>query len=178
MPLPFYGDDWHLIDLVGRTVEGIGAAMLVSGPDEVQVVDGQSPLVHRLNLKQALRLPAESAVALAYLKYFTGVVWGDLGPFTIVESEGEAAALLDGNLGGEGIGAVSHSIVDGIGVYSAHVVYGGHLFKARFSAAETGKVDMLEDDEVLKGRSRLLFDRPLRVLPFNQHSGGLHDESL
>ncbi|MCU4180415.1 hypothetical protein [Bosea sp. BH3] len=165
LQLPFYGDDWNLIEVEARTVDGYGACAFIIGDGRFVPVTGSSPAIHDLNERLSPRLDADSVHQSAYLKFFTGVVWGASGPFNIVETAGEAATLL---LSTEALKVEplrSEPAEHGL-TWHANVIYGSQLSNAAFRIDASGKVEMLEDHELVTGQSRVAIRPPLRVVPF------------
>ncbi|MDQ6780104.1 MAG: hypothetical protein M3Z37_02985, partial [Candidatus Eremiobacteraeota bacterium] len=116
------------------------------------------------------RLLLDTAEAAAdYLRFFTGAVQGEEGPFTIAES---LAPLLERTIPGQdrpdpaslpAIEPVVMTLVPTTGTHMqasrwrarAIVHYGPALFRAQFEIESTGMVQMLDDEPVWDTRGRL-----------------------
>lgn len=167
LALPFYGEDWSLIELEGRAKGGPATASLVLGPASALLLDGASPPIHQLNADVGLSRMEEPQVALLYLKFFCAHVQGEEGPFAIVESQAQAATWLTGDTAGLPI----EPIVMGEDArsWAANVIYGRHLFRSHFELGPDGMVEMTDDDPLGEaGGPWLSFNPPLRIVPLGQ----------
>ena len=119
----------------------------------------------------------DAGLADAYLRFFTTAIRGEEGPFRIIESiedfepfeqivpaaRAQLPELLSPmkRLEGE----------DGCWVRQACVLYGGHLFEARFKIQPSGMVEMLDDKslfaDAVTGSSR--FDGIWQIIPGAPH---------
>lgn len=165
MPLAFYGDGWFLVDVEGRTVDGYGAFAFILGEDDAIAVTGNSSPIHELNARLSLRLNTADRHLPAYLKFFAGVIWGEKGPFRVVETLDEAAEWLEIDEGID-IPPMSVETVDKKAKWSAGLVHGGDLFRGTFQIHPGGQVEMLEDEKQYSCRQRVIVRPPLRVVPF------------
>jgi len=73
---------YHLFDI--KVDQGM-ASLLVKRGKKPLLLDGVSSYLHRLNRSGALDLSTSAAVK-DYIRFFGAYVWGDLGPFAVVES--------------------------------------------------------------------------------------------
>lgn len=170
LPLPFYGEDWHLVDLEGETKAGPAAVALVVGAEGAELVDGGAGHVHARNMRLGPLKLVEDADVLLYLKMFCGCVWGDEGAFALVETPAEALSLIEApvleveppSVKRQGLGAR----------IDAQVVYAGDLFRSSFEVRPSGLVTMLDDEPVLSGAARLDYRRPLRLRALRVVEGG------
>jgi hypothetical protein len=175
LTLPFWGEGWGLYDLEADTPDATTALAFIAGPDGLVVVDGTSPPIHQLNHDLAMAPFADPETALAYLRVFCGVVWGDAGPFAIVDTDEEASRWLKEPLEGgdpeipaflrtplvkpaEFVGRQGEDWR-----FSANVVHQGSLFASVFVVSSDGRVEMVEDDVVFQGSSALTFLPPIRL---------------
>ncbi len=207
--------DWDLVEAVSPdpTDEGREArfAFLWKDADEKQTaqlwpMDGSSPAIHLFNTRTHLRLDSEREV-LDYLKFFCGYVWGDEGPFRIVDPEalprwqpvdgedepdsaaatkeqpaaspsdrGEPEEHPDASLSAVGpppqLDPPSVTLVSEAGErdtrawVDAAVLYGNHLFMARFRVLESGMVEMPNDSHLGRLSEELpeSIEKPFRLV--------------
>jgi len=176
MPLSFY-PGWLLVEGEAQLAPNeLGTFNVLYGPGFMWVIDGESQVIHDLN---SGRIPdmgsvedgkAAKAVTVAspaflqsplitldtsvtgpdYLRFFCGSIWGDEGPFLLVESPD--AAILQGakfpdDTWRNHIKPITMKRVDDYLTGDAAVVYAGSLFSAEFKV-QNGEVFM-EDDEPL-----------------------------
>lgn len=154
--LPFYAEA-ALVHVEVVPEAGAPAAWTVfCAQDRVQVVNGESLWLHAWNAASprgdgSPLFPLDAPLAAAYLKFFCGVVWGEQGPFRIVEEPDDA--LLTGKLQCGNAAGRLHPIkvvpaAGGDGAYDvqATLLYGGTLFAAEFRVYRTGMVQMLDDE--------------------------------
>lgn len=175
-------------------------AFLVDAASELHLITGRSEWIHALNAKLKssggpLCLPAcdgaedgagargSEDTAAEYLRYFCGAVWGDEGPFRIVEDLGDSA-LGWAHAAGHGPREKWHSAVkpiqcaphptdEGAYVATAAVVYGGCLFRSTFEIYGSGMVNMVADLPVAGSISPLLdiSKSPMRTLALSPGHG-------
>lgn len=177
MPISFY-PGWLLAEGEAQlTPEEIGTFNVLYGPGFMWVIDGEAEVIYGLNMGGIPELPAadttvtngetDAPPALRflpsplvqldttvtgpdYLRFFCGSVWGDDGPFWLVESP-DAPILQGANLPDDSwhahIKPVTMTCVDGHLIGKAIVCYVGSLFLSTFKI-ENGVVSM-EDDELL-----------------------------
>lgn len=170
LPLPFYGEDWHLVDLEGETKAGPAAVALVVGPEGAELVDGGAGHVHARNMRLGPLKLVEDADVLLYLKMFCGCVWGDEGAFSLVETPAEALSLIEAPVLDVEPPSVERQ---GLGArIDAQVVYAGDLFRSSFEVRPSGLVTMLDDEPVLSGAARLDYRRPFRLRGLRVVEGG------
>ncbi|MGH6891855.1 MAG: hypothetical protein ACREEP_06330, partial [Dongiaceae bacterium] len=176
-PLSFY-PGWLLAEGEAQvTPEEIGTFNVLYGPGFMWVIDGESEVIHDLNSgripdtglkpeeKSAdgetgtspsfLPIPLTeldaSVTGPDYLRFFCGSVWGDEGPFWLVESPN--AAILQGakfpnDTWRQQIKPITMRRVDDHLIGEAVVGYSGSLFWAKFKL-RNGVVSM-EDDKTLE----------------------------
>jgi hypothetical protein len=178
MPLSFY-PGWLLAEGDAQlTPEEIGTFNVLYGPGFMWVIDGRSEVIHNLNTGRipdaALKPDGEPADAKTgapptflpiplvkldasvtgpdYLRFFCGSIWGDAGPFWLVESP-DAAILQGAKFPDETwrghIKPIAMKHVDDHLIAEAVLAYMGCLFWARFKVQD-GMVSM-EDDTPLTG---------------------------
>jgi hypothetical protein len=174
MPLSFY-PGWLLAEGEAQlTPEEIGTFNVLYGPGFMWVIDGEAQVIHGLNMGAIPELPAadtngetDSPPSLRflpsplieldatvtgpdYLRFFCSSVWGDDGPFWLVESP-DAPILQGANLPDDSwraqIKPLTMARVDDHLMGEAVVCYIGSLFLATFKI-DNGVVSM-EDDELL-----------------------------
>lgn len=174
-PLSFY-PGWLLAEGEAQvTPEEIGTFNVLYGPGFMWVIDGESEVIHDLNsgripdvsLKPESKTeggrpgvtPSFLPIPLIeleptvtgpdYLRFFCGSVWGDEGPFWLVESP-DAAILQEArspdNTWHKEIKPLNMRRVDDHLVAEAIVCYAGGLFRSTFTVQE-GAVLMLEGEE-------------------------------
>ena len=175
--LGFY-PDYKLID-AQFTLLDTGETMLLSailGKNGLAILDGESPLVHKLNAR-LLELKCEQA-AIDYLRFFCEFVRGEERPFHII-SDFDDIPFANSNLEDDQIKHLKSHIkplqhVDsnfeetGYQNYSATVLYSNALFSAFFKVHKSGNVEMLDDNPiagdlpVLRRKYNGIFRTPLR----------------
>lgn len=137
------GDDTHAI-----------CSFLTSGRHPTAILAGQSPPIHAVNAGGLLRRMDEEGVALDYMRFFCSYVWGDSGPFRIVESTADVPLA---DTAGEVAAATVARLIEATPCtikplppadweIIALVCYQNALFKARFKVEPTGMVSMIEDE--------------------------------
>lgn len=131
------------------------------GHDGVRGLNGDSAVIHGLNADIAPDL-ATNALKELYLQFFCAYVHGTDGPFEILTSNDLLAPEAYPETP---IAPPVFDVADGF--WTAMVLYGRSLFRARFLVGEDGQVRM-EDDEVLAvdviRRPELVFDGVTRRL--------------
>lgn len=177
MPMSFY-PGWLLAEAEAQlTPEEIGTFNVLYGPGFMWVVNGESEVIHNINMGAIPELPAadtdgadgenDSPPSLRflpsplteldttvtgpdYLRFFCSSVWGDDGPFWLVESP-DAPILQGANLSDDSwraqIKPLTMTRVDDHLMGQGVVCYVGSLFLATFKV-DNGVVSM-EDDELL-----------------------------
>jgi len=168
--LPFYGDDWHLVDLEGDSKAGPAAVALVVGPEGAELVDGGAGHIHARNMRLGPLKLVEDADVLLYLKMFCGCVWGDEGAFSLVETPAEALGVIEAPVSDIDPPSMERQ---GLGArVAAQVAYAGDLFRSSFEVRSSGLVAMLDDEQVLSGAARLDYRRPWRLRALRVVEGG------
>lgn len=155
LPLSFY-DGVVLVEAEARREMGPdGVVTFVVAGDRVWVLDGSSPPIHALNASIGLHLSGDQSV-LDYSRFFCHIVFGEAGPFRIVEAASDipwAAPLT--NEQEETVSATVHPIAfrsddEGAGApvrrLRATVQYAHGLFFSHFDVPADGTVAMVEDD--------------------------------
>jgi hypothetical protein len=177
MPMSFY-PGWLLAEAEAQlTPEEIGTFNVLYGPGFMWVIDGESEVIHNINMGAIPELPAadtdgadgenDSPPSLRflpsplaeldttvtgpdYLRFFCSSVWGDDGPFWLVESP-DAPILQGANLSDDSwraqIKPLTMTRVDDHLMGEGVICYVGSLFLATFKV-DNGVVSM-EDDELL-----------------------------
>lgn len=149
LALEFYPGFYLVEGLARYAINAAGVFRMLIGADEFVLLDGNSMPLHELNTRM-LRLE-NAAMTDQYLRFFCGVVHGDAGPFTIVETM--EMLTLNPALGENALAGVKDAIQplmraegDADNERSAAVVYGAALFRSRFKVRSSGMVEMLDDD--------------------------------
>lgn len=169
----------------------------MTGEPELILLDGTSPPIHTLNRhpehgRKDLP-PGESPLTLDtigqardYLRFFCASVWGDEGPFSVVEQQAQlpegatyqlpAAAR---RLGGRKLKNGDFEFKD------VYILYSTHVFKAQMQLRADGMVLMTDDEPVgdLSELPHIEIDRPLRYPPVSEkpardvldHSGSSYE---
>src|SRR2546425_11483832 len=174
-PLSFY-PGWLLVEGEAQLAPNeLGTFNVLYGPGFMWVIDGESKVIHNLNsgripdtgsmvdgngVKGVKVTPAflpsplikldTSVTGPDYLRFFCGSIWGDEGPFLLVESPD--AAILQGatfpdDTRRKHIKPIAMQRVDDYLTGEAAVIYADSLFSAKFKV-QNGEVFM-EDDEPL-----------------------------
>lgn len=172
-PLSFY-PGWLLVEGEGQLAPNeLGTFNVLYGPGFMWVIDGESKVIHNLNsgiipdtgslvdgngAKGTKVAPAflpsplikldPSVTGPDYLRFFCGSVWGDEGPFLLVESPD--AAILQGatfpdDTWRKHIKAITLKRVGDALTGEAAVIYASSLFSAKFKV-QNGEVFMEDDD--------------------------------
>jgi hypothetical protein len=198
LALSFY-PGWLLLEGEAQlTASEYGTFNVLYGPGLMWVIDGESKTIHDLNAGLILEVTpkpdGEEAYAVGttspsfvspplieldttttgpdYLRFFCGSVWGDEGPFLLVESAD--AAVLDEAEGADQpwrkrIGPVRMKRAGDHLIGEAVVGYAGALFAATFKVQ--GSLVTMENDEPLTGS---IVPKPRNQTPFrNVRSGTL-----
>lgn len=157
--LSFY-PGWLLVELTFH-VDGVQtiASVLWDGRSRFVPLPGKSAPIHSLNASGALRIGNERA-AVDYLEFFCSHVWGDAGPFLLVQSADDPRL----------VGARPETTVAPIAIQqggqgyvaTTHVIYGEQLFKAQFRIEHNGNVVMLEDTPLGPIQPTALYRAPFR----------------
>ena len=176
-PLSFY-PGWLLVEGEAQLAPNeLGTFNVLYGPGFMWVIDGESKVIHDLNsgrvpdtgsmvdgnggdgakvapafLPSPLITLDTSVTGPDYLRFFCGSIWGDEGPFLLVESAD--AAILAGakfpdDTWRKHIKPITMKRVEDYLTCKAAVIYGGSLFAAQFKV-QNGEVFM-EDDDPLVG---------------------------
>ncbi|HSW15731.1 MAG TPA: hypothetical protein VLJ86_00780 [Ramlibacter sp.] len=155
LSLPFYTEA-GLVHVELEPEPGRRSAWtLFVAEDLVQVVDGRSHWLHAWNAGGRGNRPSplatlDAPLAAAYLKFFCGVVWGEQGPFRVVECVDDALLAMPTEsarrLGDHVAPVVAAPTGDGAFDARAAIWYGGTLFAAEFRIYQTGMVEMREDE--------------------------------
>jgi len=175
-PLSFY-PGWLLVEGEAQLAPNeLGTFNVLYGPGFMWVIDGESKVIHNLNsgripdmgslvdgkeangpkVASPAFLPSPlikldpSVTGPDYLRFFCGSIWGDEGPFLLVESPD--AAILQGatfpdDTWRKHIKPITMTRIDDYLTGEAAVIYAGSLFSAKFKV-QNGEVFM-EDDEPL-----------------------------
>lgn len=139
------------------------------------LLDGTSPPIHELNATGAIRLDTD-ARRRDYLRFFCAHVWGEEGPFTLVETLDELPS--EGLEESTEIFPVRSREVEGEGrqdasPYQAVVWYGGHLFQADFWVLHSGMVEMEDDTPIqeLQPELKVHYEKPVRRVRRGEDDG-------
>jgi len=179
MPLSFY-PGWLLVEGEAQvTPERVGTFNVLYGPGLMWAIDGSSEVIHDLNSGR-IPVVESKTVAVAgtvvnrdgggpsflkspmadldlmvkgpdYLRFFCGSVWGDEGPFNLVESVD--APVLQGVKSPNDTWrdrikpVIMHQAGESL-IAEALVVYNAGLFGAKFIIFKDGVVSMADDDPI------------------------------
>jgi len=178
MPLSFY-PGWLLAEGEAQlTPEESGTFDVLYGPGFMWVINGESEVIYDVNTGSVPELPGLNANATSgdtaappsmrflpsalteldttvtgpdYLRFFCSSVWGEDGPFWLVEAP-DAPILQTANLPDDSwraqIKPIKMTRVDDALIATATVCYIGTLYSATFKI-ENGGVVSMEDDDVL-----------------------------
>lgn len=140
---------------------------------ETILLPGASPPIHQFNSRGILKLDNPQR-RLDYLRFFCGHIWGDQGPFPIIETLDQlprpgasqaqvlrlepltAIEAADGDAGVEGSGPWK---------FKATMLYGNGLFNTKLVLKSDGMVEM-EDDQPVSTLDDLLpvrYEKPARI---------------
>ncbi len=132
--------------------------------EEIMLFNGESSVFHKLNAQNKLCLTSISH-AEEYLRLFCENVWGDAGPFYIIDQwlpewsvQQQSAVCTEGTeaiCGPENILIADNDpVVSKLKLkksdrylFKAYLLYGNHIFKALLRVNESGQVEM-DDDEL------------------------------
>ena len=152
---PTFYPGWRLAEIAlrGATIENATFSFLLRD-ESITPVLGNSPPIHNLNSQNALVLSSKMSVT-DYMNFFCHSVWGDDGPFRIINSIDQipVADTLPKQQADE-IGpliAKPEIISDGEDAWTskALVNYGKGLFLAELKVQSSGMVEMLSDEHVM-----------------------------
>ena len=165
---PFY-PGWTLIEARCRLDESEEREAIVAFLSSRQagpvLLSGTSQPIHSLNGLSFLKL--DNDTVLEYLRFFCVYVWGEEGPFRIVESKTSlAGSELSHDVEIAPAQIVEHDKEKGW-ICKAFVSYGRFLFSATLRVAPSGGVAMINDEPVseIKGLARITYVAPIRILP-------------
>lgn len=152
LPLPFYGETMLVEGLACYSPTADGVFRMLLEPSGFLLLDGESPMIHELNLRQ-LRLEDDEALVDRYLRFYAGSIRGGKGPFRIVEKLDDL--VLDPALDPETRRTVAQAVrpmepVPSVSGFRRNVcvVYACNLFQAEFHICESGTVRMTDDNEI------------------------------
>lgn len=163
--LSFY-PNWMLVEALFLLDNGNKAiiAFLQHQSDEPVLLMGQSAPIHQLNQRGLLNLDSEQKVR-DYLRFFCAYVWGEEGPFFIIESEKalRGATLLSPV---KLVGASVKRDKQEDWTCVALIRYADGLYRAELHVKPDGNV-VMSDDELLaeiKEQTPVRFEPPLRII--------------
>lgn len=122
------------------------------------MLDGTSPPIHAINAGASARSTLDLSSlenAVDYLKFYCAYVYGEEGPFLILESAAELGSTLSQKALGEVVTPVEFNGMNDLDddcyayLFTAVVSYGGHLFRAQFKVSIVGIVEMTDDYPIL-----------------------------
>jgi hypothetical protein len=130
------------------------------------VLDGSPRWFDGLNKRNALHLHNAKAVE-EYLRLFCTHIWGDEGPFIIVDSlvDLQGADGLPDNI--LVLPPPPPRVDEGVWIISdVFVVYGNALFKTRFSVDKSGAVEMTDDEPIaeISKKVPVRYESPFRFV--------------
>ncbi len=137
---------------------------------ETILLPGDSPPIHNLNRRGILDL-ADEPKRLEYLRFFCGHIWGEEGPFPIIESVDQVRRPANSKTeipNPEPLTAIPHPEGDdeaGPWKFQATMLYGKGLFATKLVLKPDGMVEM-EDDEPQTTVEDLLpvrYEKPART---------------
>lgn len=158
---PSFYPNQILVEVQVKLEDGTSAisSVLTSNSRLTAVLTGQSSAIHTLNARGLLKQMNEENVALDYLSFFCAYVWGESGPFRIVDSVDDIP--LTESLNEETLERLQQSFreqprkverlpssewqVDVI------VCYQNALFRTQFKVMPTGMVEMVSDQPLEQG---------------------------
>lgn len=152
---PSFYPDQILIEVQVQLEDNARAicSVLTSNSRQTAVLTGQSPTIHALNARGLLKRMNEEGVALDYLRFFCAAVWGEAGPFRIVENI-EDIPLSD-SPNEETLETLQRFVreqsyevrylPDGNWVVTVLVCYQNVLFQTQFKVMPNGMVEMVSD---------------------------------
>ena len=175
-PLSFY-PGWLLVEGEAQLAPNeVGTFNVLYGPGFMWLINGESEVIHDLNsgripdVLSAENVTGAKAASVAspsflpsplitldttvtgpdYLRFFCGSIWGDEGPFMLVESPD--APIIQGakfpdDTWREHVKPITMKHVDTYLTGEAALIYGSSLFSAEFKV-QNGEV-VMEDDEAL-----------------------------
>lgn len=153
LALIFY-PGWFLVEgLAPYSTDRMGVFAMLLGPNEYVLLNGTSPAIH-MTSHRVLDLGGQTRRVDQYLRFFSGAVRGEAGPFWIVEDPVEVER--DFSVSDKARPAVLETVAPirrprrkGVGYWRvATVLYGGSLFTATFRIDRTGMVEMVDDTPV------------------------------
>lgn len=130
--------------------------VLIDESNHIYVLNGQSPTIHNINAMGALKNMNEEQAVADYLRFFCNAVWGEGGPFRIVEliSDIPFSDLLDENLLNEFQTIIENKpfeinqLPDNTWKARVFISYQNALFGAEFKIVPTGIVEMTGDNPI------------------------------
>jgi hypothetical protein len=171
--LGFYALD--LLEIRSSGAGDVNTAFVLWRPGYAVTLDGTSGPIHDVNETRSLtgaedhrpELLQTADHAGQYLRFFCRHVWGDEGPFQIVESPDE---IVDDAPAGvapdpgtrEALGRIAPPSVDELPAAGGHrtfsasavVVFGSGLYRATFKVMGDGRIEMTDDDPITELPSR------------------------
>ncbi|MDX2233853.1 MAG: hypothetical protein NW200_05090 [Hyphomonadaceae bacterium] len=162
--LAFY-PGWLLLQAIVEHPKGRALqAWLWDGWAKAISLSGEAQPIHAFNARSPspLRLETDEQIK-DYLRFFCAHVWGDGGPFLLIDDADEMPFQKDARE--DRAGLVKPLLVeraDGETRARATVAYAGHLFHSVFRVHPNGAVDMLEDQvaDIPEAEMALAFDKP------------------
>lgn len=157
LDLSFY-PGWKLAQGLVDVGDAEGLASWLWKDDQAVLLNGQSNPIHTFNLRTPPQLDSD-AQAADYLRFFTLHLWGDEGPFLIIddadelpfadkEREDRAGAIRPLRIGERG------ALIEA----EATIAYAGHLFLSQLAIHPSGMVEMAEDTPLPIDPAQLLYE--------------------
>ncbi|MEQ9403580.1 MAG: hypothetical protein RIM99_08350 [Cyclobacteriaceae bacterium] len=179
--LDFY-EGWELVEITYTShgeKKAYSAGLLVNNKEGRQILlDGKSNYIHQLNKDVGLSLK-DAVQAESYLLFFCSFVWGEDGPFRVVESGNDLMSLIEEKSDvDDSLIQLKNSVTnvsvndkaegDSFWKISACVFYKGVLFQANFKVFETGMVEMVDDTPLgdLSEYTFISYDSPFREIVY------------
>lgn len=153
---PSFYPDQVLVEVQVPLEDGVHAicSALIDDSHQATTLTGQSPAIHNLNARGFLKRLDERDVALDYLRFFCAAVWGEAGPFRVVETL-EDIPFSD-SADEESFENVRRFLLeqpreatrlpDGNWEARVLVCYRDALFRAQFKIVLNGMVEMISDE--------------------------------
>lgn len=182
--LPFM-ETASLVELLCKTKEGPASISLLWDEDkEVTILNQDGRPIHEFVKKIGLKIESVSDAEM-YLRFFCDHVWGDVGPFRILD-------LGNGSIGPRDVGKdrfnhdsikqlevvedfEKNSSEDIVGFFraTADVHYGDSMYRARFKISRSGKVEMEDDEFVQRLPPTAIYTSPF-IRPIQGSDDGLN----
>ena len=159
MDLPFYSK--HRLLCLKATVEGEVRHCFMLRGETTAWLDGSSNVIHKTNAREQINI-TQTDVAICYLHFFCSFVYGDFGPFLLLENVGgiqipnqlEARAREHAERTLTALRSVITPITqiedtpEGL-LFAVSIYYGDTVFICKMKVHTSGMVEMLEDEPIV-----------------------------